>query len=146
MISSGMISNILGKSLIIPRIGSYALGATAAHKLACFGYRTVSYIASPATESALGQKVAKNAKHLGFYPHSKDDSDTSKIKLLKQAVAIGVIACLLHDMTFYFQGKGSKIYNTLFSLTPMRILETSCLDSVKETIRSFSPRKLSTAV
>ncbi len=140
---SGIIANVVGKSLIaIPRIGSYALGATAAHKLACFGYRVVNCIASPYTDSEVGKKVTEKAKTLGLKVYSKEDSETSKIELLKQVVVIGVIACLIHDMTFYFEGKGPKIYNTMLSLTPVRVLDTSCFNAIKETIRSFNAREL----
>lgn len=139
---SNAISTLVGKSLVaITRIGSYALKLTAGHKLACFGYRFVHYIASPYTSSEWGQKIKAQTDSLGFKVYSNEDSKTSNVELLKQAAAIGLIACLFHDATFYIEGKAPKIYNTTLSITPIRVLDTSCPETVKRTIQTFNFRE-----
>ena len=77
---TGMISNILGKSLAIPKLASYALGATSVHKLGCLGYRAVSCITSSLPNHKLKEKISDKLS-LVFNPYV--DSDSS-IKLLNE--------------------------------------------------------------
>lgn len=140
---AGMVTNILGKGLVAGvRLTSYGLGLTAAHKMSVLGMRAVSHITAGYTAAGIGKQVVDGAKKLGINPLRNEDTTCSKTQLIKEIVALTLLAAVIHDATFYIEGPPPKIYNTLLTATPIRALNTSILDAVKETVRSFNAKEL----
>lgn len=140
---AGMVTNILGKGLVAGvRLTSYGLGLTAAHKMSVLGMRAVSHITAGYTADGIGKQVVDGAKAWGINPLRQEDTKCTKTQLMKEIVALTLLAAVIHDATFYIEGPAPKIYNTLLTATPIRVLNTSILDSIKETIRTFNAKEL----
>lgn len=141
---ANMITNIMGKSLTgVARLTAYGLGVSAASKLGCLGYRVVYHLASPYTaKDAILEKPAQWAKTLKLNPYANADLTKNKAELLKEAFALSLLAFVIHDATYYIESAPPKIYNTVLSITPVRMINTSIIDAVKETIRTFKVTEL----
>lgn len=141
---SGMVTSVLSKSLVgVCRLSAYGLGVSAAQKLGCLGYRVVHHLAAPYTQSGgILERPAQWAASARIKPYADEDMKADKAELLKQALALAAVAWVIHDATYYFEGASPKIYNTILSITPVRVINTSIIEAVKETIRTFNAREL----
>ena len=138
-----MVTNILGKGLVSGvKLTSYGLGSTAAHKMFVLEMRAVSHITAGYTAGGTGKQVVDGAKSLGINPLREEDTSCPKTQLMKEIVALTLLSAVTHDATSYVKGPAPKIYNTLLTATPIRVLNTSILDAVKETIRTFNAKEL----
>lgn len=139
-----MVTSVLSKSLVgVCRLSAYGLGISAAQKLGCLGYRVVHHMAAPyTTKGGFLEKPASWAEAARIKPYADQDMAADKIELVKQAVALAAVAWVIHDATYYFEGASPKIYNTVLSITPIRVIDSSILDAVKETIRTFNAKAL----
>ncbi|MCP5504147.1 MAG: hypothetical protein H7A41_03230 [Chlamydiales bacterium] len=141
---SGMITNVISKSLVgVSRLGAYGFGVAAAAKLGCLGYRVVHHMAAPYTQKdGILEKPAQWAAAARIKPYADEDMKAEKMELVKQALALAMVAWVIHDATYYFEGAPPKIYNTVLSITPIRVINTSIIDAIKETIKTFDAKAL----
>lgn len=138
-----MITNVIGKSLTAGvRLTSYGLGIAAAGKMTELGFRAVNWISSSYTaDGTFGGEAVKFANAWNANPRGADRT-AETTTLLKQILTLTLLAAVIHDAAYYIEGAPPKIYNTLLTFTPIRTINTSILDAVKETISNFNTREL----
>lgn len=140
---AGMISNVIGKSLTAGvRLTSYGLGIAAAGKMTELGFRGVNWItASYTSKGTMGGAIVEKATEWNANPRGAD-KHTETTRLLKQIVTLTILSAVIHDATYYIEGAPPKIYNTLLAFTPIRVINTSILESVQSIWANFDAKAL----
>ncbi len=138
-----MITNVIGKSLTAGvRLSSYGLGIAAAGKMTELGFRAVNWITAAYTQKGtLGGTIVDKATEWHANPRGAD-RDTETSVLLRQIVVLTLLAAVIHDSAYYLEGAPPKIYNTLLTFTPIRVLDSSVLESVQSVWANFDAKAL----
>jgi len=137
---AAVISNVIGKSLVAGcRLTGYSFGLVAAAGLAQLGFRAVSAI-TPNWNFI--DTAAQFAKNWHVHPISDSDKKQTICQIMGKVAAFTLLAFVVHEAACALEGPAPKIYNSVLSCTPIRVLDDSIIKSVMEMGRNFNVRDL----
>ena len=134
-------STVMGKVLSIgARLGLCGIGINIANKEMELGYKfldligATNYLTAPNSEGkpSLGGKIVETMTTNKLNPRGAENRDKDTATLVMEIAKLTVICLVLHELHHFAEGSAPKFYNTALSITPIRIVEGSILESAKQ--------------